>query len=425
MKLSEETQTILGQLLQIYQLLVNQPDPEEEEEAQKELLNLLTDLEGQLDSPELWEQVKALKTIVEKWDTLESWYTEVEKLDVLFKEMLKPFFPEIFKDKSQESIQKESDPLAKTEPKPTDAPTQPMQDRIQSRLQAMEEKMSAFVQKEHPQKVATPLPTPKPKETLLAGGRIKAGGRPPTHSELTKHNVQFTTKTKRPKLQAPKIIIPKLAPKNPLVTRQSVPAILTDPGLLDTNVASNLESPPIDANTKAPIFAPVPAPTPAPAPFNSIPHIIPSSIENNQKSSTPTPAAFHPKITQIKSSSRIVRQEETPDLNIRQVSAPIPSGNVSIPNDPSGGKKSIPLETHSDQLLAQSRSDVDQHKYKNLVQLEAKKVYYTQQIQMLQSELENGHISNGDFQQQLSAVNSMLLHCSTDIASLQQKLKKQ
>ncbi|MHA1745249.1 MAG: hypothetical protein ACTSWW_04580, partial [Promethearchaeota archaeon] len=163
----------------------------------------------------------------------------------------------------------------------------------------------------------------------------------------------------------------------------------------------------------------------APTPFNSIPHIISSSFENNQKSSTPTPAVFHPKITQIKSSSRIVRQEETPDLNIRQVSAPIPSGNVPIPTDPSGGKKSIPLETHSDQLLAQSRSDVDQHKYKNLVQLEAKKVYYTQQIQMLQSELENGHISNGDFQQQLSAVNSMLLHCSTDIASLQQKLKKQ
>ena len=100
-KLSEETQTILSQLLQIYQLLVNQPDPEEEEEAQKKLLNLLTDLEGQLDSPELWEQVKTLKTIVEKWDTLESWYTEVEKLDVLFKEMLKPFFPEIFKDNSQ------------------------------------------------------------------------------------------------------------------------------------------------------------------------------------------------------------------------------------------------------------------------------------------------------------------------------------
>jgi len=364
---------------------------------------------------------KSVNNIVEKWDTLESWYTEVEKLDVLFKEMLKPFFPEIFKDKAQEPKQKVPEQVSKTEPIPTDAPTQPMQDLIQSRLQAMEEKMSAFVQKEHPQKVTTPLPRPQSQAEPLAGGRIQPGAVPPTHSELTKHHVQFTTKTDRPRLQAPKIIIPNLAPKNPTATRQSVPAILTDTGIFDANVVSNVESPPISANAKSPAPAPAPAPvpTPVPAPFNSRPHSIP------KKSSPPSPVPFHPKISQIKSSSRIVRPEETPDLNIRQVSAPILHGNTPNPNDPSGGKKSIPLETHSDQLLAQSRSDADQYKYQNLVQLEAKKVYYTQQIQALQTELENGQISNGDFQQQLSEVNSMLLHCSTDIAGLQQKLKKQ
>ena len=375
-KVSEETKTILGQLLQIYQMLVSQPDPEEEEEAQKKLLLLLTDFP--LDQPELWNKIQDLKKIVEEWDTLDQWYTEVDKLDTMFKKMLQPFFPDIFKEPAQQSKQSESN----NDPEP---PLNPMKNRIQSRLQAMEDKMFAFVKKEHPQKsphpapvhIPLPTPSPTPKPTIQ-----------PTlshTSNLSRQQVRFTPT--RSKLQAPKIIIPKMLPKKPPITPQSVPIL---PVTVD------------HANEKKP----APPVQEKPLSFSKIEsHTINEINTQPQK-------PFSLKITQVKSTSRILRPEEVPNLNPTPVAIPITQA-------------AMPKEVQEDTAPDLTQSDIDQYEYQNLVQLEAKKIYYSQQIHTLQSDLEKGQISNGDFQHKLSEVNSLLLHCSTDIDSMRHKLKSQ
>ena len=391
-KISEETKTILGQLLQIYQMLVNQPDPEEEEEAQKKLLLLLTDFP--LDQPELWNKIQDLKKIVEEWDTLDQWYTEVDKLDTMFKKMLQPFFPDIFKEPTQQSKQSES----KKDPEP---PLNPMKNRIQSRLQAMEDKMFAFVKKEHPQKsphpapvhIPLPTPSPDPKSTIQPTPSLTSG--------LSQQQVRFTPT--RSKLQAPKIIIPKMLPKKPQITPQSVPIL----PVTSDHANEKKPAPPIQEK---------------PLSFSNIEsHTINGMNTQPQK-------PFSLKITQVKSTSRILRPEEVPNLNPTPVAIPITQvaaqREESFP-DP----KSVPLnhqeDNEKDNAKVLAQSDVDQYEYQNLVQLEAKKIYYSQQIHTLQSDLEKGQISNGDFQHKLSEVNSLLLHCYTDIDSMRHKLKTQ
>ena len=76
----EELTKLLNRLSDIFMLLTGQPEPEQEEEAQKELVPLLKDLISVGNREDLKPQVEELFEIVSKWDTLEKWFSEVEGL---------------------------------------------------------------------------------------------------------------------------------------------------------------------------------------------------------------------------------------------------------------------------------------------------------------------------------------------------------
>jgi hypothetical protein len=75
--LSEE----IDQLETTYELLMNKPQPEQEEEAQKDLVVLFEKMLSKVgEIPEHSSKIKELHDIVKKWDTLDQWFSEVEGL---------------------------------------------------------------------------------------------------------------------------------------------------------------------------------------------------------------------------------------------------------------------------------------------------------------------------------------------------------
>ena len=84
-----EKNDILTVIRDHYQKLTSNPEPEEEEDAQKDLTKLFSQLMPHLEEDtELYSCAYDLTKIISAWDTLESWFDEVEELQEKMKNFL-------------------------------------------------------------------------------------------------------------------------------------------------------------------------------------------------------------------------------------------------------------------------------------------------------------------------------------------------
>jgi hypothetical protein len=84
-----------AKLMQVYEVLINLPQPEEEEEAQKQLFQIFTTLKSQLDeNSDSSQEISQLLFFTKKWDPLESWFTELSDLPRLLRILLKRVLPD-------------------------------------------------------------------------------------------------------------------------------------------------------------------------------------------------------------------------------------------------------------------------------------------------------------------------------------------
>ena len=88
--MSEETAKNYDRLKEIYETLIGEPTPDEEEEAQKELITILESLSAA--DKENNESIETVLNIVKNWDTLEQWFSEVEGLSDAMKECIDNHF---------------------------------------------------------------------------------------------------------------------------------------------------------------------------------------------------------------------------------------------------------------------------------------------------------------------------------------------
>ncbi len=71
----------IDKLIEIYEMLISQPTPEEEEDAQRDLLVILKDVKVMLGDFDQFHELDELYQIISNWDTLESWFYEIIGLE--------------------------------------------------------------------------------------------------------------------------------------------------------------------------------------------------------------------------------------------------------------------------------------------------------------------------------------------------------
>jgi len=87
--MSEDMINKLKEIEEIYKLLTGKPDPEQEEQAQKDLLQKYSDLKKNVVSEHGdYPLIVEIYTRLEKWDPLESWFTEEKELQIKIKQLL-------------------------------------------------------------------------------------------------------------------------------------------------------------------------------------------------------------------------------------------------------------------------------------------------------------------------------------------------
>ena len=120
----------------LYNLLIGEPKPEEEEDAQKELVQIFSDLVSGIEDSSHKEQAQVLLTKVQKWDTLEKWFKEVNGL----KELMADFLESL-------GINVES-PDKITEGDLNSAENMEFDDSLKQKVLEMEAKLKALEEKE-------------------------------------------------------------------------------------------------------------------------------------------------------------------------------------------------------------------------------------------------------------------------------------
>jgi len=81
----------IDKLIEIYEMLISQPTPEEEEEAQRDLLVILRDVKDQFGEIDQFNELDELYQIISDWDTLESWFDEIDELEEKLVKFLSKF----------------------------------------------------------------------------------------------------------------------------------------------------------------------------------------------------------------------------------------------------------------------------------------------------------------------------------------------
>ena len=81
----------IDKLIEIYEMLISQPTPEEEEEAQRDLLVILRDVKDMLGDFDQFNELDELYKIISDWDTLESWFNEINELEEKLVKFLSKF----------------------------------------------------------------------------------------------------------------------------------------------------------------------------------------------------------------------------------------------------------------------------------------------------------------------------------------------
>ncbi len=81
----------IDKLIEIYEMLISQPTPEEEEDAQRDLLVILRDVKDMLGDFDQFNELDELYKIISDWDTLESWFYEIIGLEEKLVKFLSKF----------------------------------------------------------------------------------------------------------------------------------------------------------------------------------------------------------------------------------------------------------------------------------------------------------------------------------------------
>ncbi len=87
----ELLETEIDKLIEIYEMLISQPTPEEEEQAQRDLLNILKDVKDMLGDFDQFNELDELYQTISNWDTLESWFYEISGLEEKLVQFLSKF----------------------------------------------------------------------------------------------------------------------------------------------------------------------------------------------------------------------------------------------------------------------------------------------------------------------------------------------
>ena len=178
----------IDKLIEIYEMLISQPSPEEEEDAQKDLLVILTDVKTILGDFDQFHELDELFQIIKNWDTLESWFYEINGLEDKLVNFLSKFRSHI--KRRQKEPREASIPIAEGKIKSSDSEIdKEKESRMDKTFQTVEKKMKSLMTR----------------DSLI-------------HDEPQQAHIETISKSPHPhlksKLVAPKIIIPPvMAPK--------------------------------------------------------------------------------------------------------------------------------------------------------------------------------------------------------------------
>jgi len=168
----------IDKLIEIYEMLISQPTPEEEEEAQRDLLVILRDVKDQFGEIDQFNELDELYQIISDWDTLESWFDEIDELEEKLVQFLSKFRHVKKRKDKKKNLIPESEIYKEKE------------SRIDKTLQTAEKKMKSLMTRDSLIHVDEPQPA-----------HIETVSQPPSPHLKSK-------------LVAPKIVIPPvMAPK--------------------------------------------------------------------------------------------------------------------------------------------------------------------------------------------------------------------
>jgi hypothetical protein len=287
----EELTKLLNRLSDIFMLLTGQPEPEQEEEAQKELVPLLRDLISVGNREDLKPQVEELFEIVSKWDTLEKWFSEVEGLSEKMQFVLMNYgivsegAPQ---EEHTEEVQQEVIALekARQELKKDDSETIDEYEKqikeMEARMQDLEEKNKKLLELEKKlleskEKSEVPSSGLKPK---LAAPKIKLPPVAAPKKVITPSMMEKDTTADPPEeLRSAPPNIQNEAPKIKINIASSASPIKIQPNPVKIDMPSTIQ--PQIRPSNAPIIKPVGAQTPQIKPVGG-PIIKPVSADSPQ-----------------------------------------------------------------------------------------------------------------------------------------------
>ena len=184
----------IDKLIEIYEMLISQPTPEEEEQAQRDLLVVLRDIKDMLGDFDQFNELDELFQTIANWDTLESWFYEINGLEEKLVKFLSKFrhVKKRHKEPREASISIPQDEL-ETQDSKFD---QEKESRIDKTFQTVEKKM---------------------KSLMTRDSLIHDEVPPQAHIETVSKSTHLNLKSK---LVAPKIVIPPvMAPKKKITPK--------------------------------------------------------------------------------------------------------------------------------------------------------------------------------------------------------------
>ncbi len=187
----------IDKLIEIYEMLISQPTPEEEEQAQRDLLVILKEVKDMLGDFDQFHELDELYQIISKWDTLESWFYEIIGLEDKLVNFLSKF-RHVNKRKDKKEP-RELFPISQGKIQSSDSEIdKEKESRMNVTLQTVEKKM----------------------KNLMTRDSLIQDYSPPVINQPA--HIEIVSKSPTPhlksKLVAPKIIIPPvMAPKKKIV----------------------------------------------------------------------------------------------------------------------------------------------------------------------------------------------------------------
>ncbi len=216
--MNESLKKNLQQLKEIYLLLTGTPEPEEEEKAQKDLLDLFKAIKGNegLDESAI-TQIEQISTTIENWDTLEKWFVEVEGLSDQLKEFLDHF--DMLEDlgrqeKKDEQVDVDAQATSSMESGSKTVLDKNVLEEKQKKLEDIEAKMRELEEKER--LLREKEKKLREKEKSMGQGEKKTGQSKskPKSKPKPKPKPKLRKSGLKSKLSAPKLKVPKVkAPK--------------------------------------------------------------------------------------------------------------------------------------------------------------------------------------------------------------------